>query len=326
MKSEQEYFQLITYTKEKIASFTSIRGGETKLGEKLITDYKSASCKYVIIGISEDLGPQANMGISGSRNSFESFVKRFVNTQSNRYLNGESVCIFGEIIQNTNFSTTDDARKIIEILDDFVAKTLCPIFESGKTIIVIGGGHNNAYPLLKANFTANKTSMNVVNVDPHADCRPLEGRHSGNPFSYAKDHGFLENYCVLGLHQNYNSEHIYNYLDKNKFMYTFYEDYLDGKRVLQEDIQTIITSRDHSKNLGIEIDLDCIAYMPSSAYTPSGFSLETIRRYVREIAKQKNISYIHLPEGGPITENEEKTVGKALAYLVTDFIKSNNSY
>jgi formiminoglutamase len=326
MKSEQEYFEFTTYTKEKIASFTSIREGETKLGEKLTTDYKSPSCKYVIIGISEDLGPQANMGISGSKNSFKSFVNRFINTQSNRYLHGESICILGEIIQNTNFSTTTEARKSIEILDDFAAKILCPIFESGKTIILIGGGHNNAYPLLKANFTANKTSMNVVNMDPHADCRPLEGRHSGNPFSYAKDHGFLENYSVIGLHQNYNSERIYDYLDKNKFMYTFYEDYLDGNRILQEDIQTIINTRDHNKNVGIEIDLDSIAYMPSSAYTPSGFSLETIRQYVREIAKQKNISYIHLPEGGPSTANEEKTVGKALAYLVTDFIKSNNSY
>jgi formiminoglutamase len=66
--------------------------------------------------------------------------------------------------------------------------------------------------------------------------------------------------------------------------------------------------------------------MPSSAFTPSGFSLNDARKYIHTIAKHKNISYLHLPEGAPSSVKEEKIVGKALAYLVSDFIKQNSSF
>jgi formiminoglutamase len=324
MKSHLEYFEFNRYSKEKIESLTTRREGETKLGEKLNYDFNSPECEYVILGISEDIGPQANLGNSGSLNAFEAFASRFFNIQSNRFFDGGQICVLGEVIQNTTFVNHREARTKIEILDDFVNEILQPIFEANKKIIIIGGGHNNAFPIIKACSNAEKKSIDVINLDPHADCRALEGRHSGNPFSYAKEKNYLNNYSVLGLHQNYNSEAIYTYLDNQKFYYTFFEDYLDKSRNLNEDLQTIIKYRDQSNKIGIEIDLDCLAFMPSSAYTPSGFSIEEVRNYIRNIAKNENISYIHLPEGAPQTENERKIVGKALSYFVSDFVKVNS--
>ena len=63
--------------------------------------------------------------------------------------------------------------------------------------------------------------------------------------------------------------------------------------------------------------------MPTSAFTPSGFSIEEARIYLRELAKQKDIVYLHLTEGSPKTEIENKVVGKSLTYFVLDFIKEN---
>ena len=52
---------------------------------------------------------------------------------------------------------------------------LTPIIESiGKhkmIPILIGGGHNNSYPLLKGLSKAYKNSINVINCDPHARTR-----------------------------------------------------------------------------------------------------------------------------------------------------------
>jgi formiminoglutamase len=64
--------------------------------------------------------------------------------------------------------------------------------------------------------------------------------------------------------------------------------------------------------------------MPSSAYTPSGFSVENARNYIRKLAHHKKCVYLHLPEGAPTNIQEEKIVGKTLAYLVWDFITTNN--
>jgi formiminoglutamase len=50
-----------------------------------------------------------------------------------------------------------------------------------------------------------KENVNAINFDAHSD-RILEGRHSGNGFSYAYEEGFLKKYFIFGLHENYTSK------------------------------------------------------------------------------------------------------------------------
>jgi formiminoglutamase len=318
-------FTFSKYSKTSIDRFLSIRDGETKIGQTCQFDYSNNDSKYVILGISEDIGPQSNLGFSGSDNAFKSFISRFVNMQDNRFLRGNSVCILGEIKSNDLFESIETGRKLISELDEFVKSIIEPIIQLGKIPIVIGGGHNNAFPLIWASSLAKNESINVINLDPHADCRALEGRHSGNPFSYAKHNQYLDHYSVLGLHQQYNNETMYEYLEANNFNFTFFEDYLFNNRSLTQDIEHF-AHVSFNKSIGVELDLDTIAFMPSSAFTPSGFTVNDARKYIHTIAKHKNISYLHLPEGAPSTLKEEKVVGKTLAYLVSDFIKQNTNF
>ena len=57
-----------------------VRNGETRVGEHFSQQNYSAA-KYVLIGISENVGPQANLGRQGSENAFQAFSKVFFNTQ-----------------------------------------------------------------------------------------------------------------------------------------------------------------------------------------------------------------------------------------------------
>jgi formiminoglutamase len=319
---EKEIFTFNPFSEKEIIAFTTIRDGETKLGQKVKPFDQLSKCKFVIIGINEDIGPQANIGLPGSKNAFNSFITRFLNTQSNRFLIGEEICIAGEINVTEQFSTIERAREIVSKMDNFVTNLISPIIAKDIIPIVVGGGHNNAYPLIKSSFKKTNSSIDVINLDPHADCRPLEGRHSGNPFSSATHDGYLNKYSVLGLHQQYNSESIYEFLDFHGFEYSFYEDYIDLKGTLFEDLSRILNKRNHQKLLGVEIDMDSIAFMPSSAYTPSGISIENVRLYIRQIAKENNICYLHLPESAPLSTIEEKITGKTLTYIVLDFIKA----
>lgn len=324
MKSEStKKNNFLPFTNDSLNEIISIREGEKKLGENIETYSNLKNAQYIFIGINEDIGPQANHGFPGASNGFNSFLSRFLNTQSNRFLKGNEICIYGSINTTFTFQNIEKSRLEIKVLDEFITNLLRGIESKEKTFIVIGGGHNNAYPIIKSIFKKTNSKVDVVNLDPHADCRPLEGRHSGNPFSYANEDGFINKYTVFGLHEQYNSEQIYNYLDKNEFKYTFFEDYLSDEIKLIEDVNDYLEERKKSLPVGFEIDLDSIAFMPSSAFTPSGFSIETIRLYVQRIGRENNISYLHLPEAAPTNNLEEKIAGKALTYIVLDFIKAN---
>jgi formiminoglutamase len=106
-------------------------------------------------------------------------------------------------------------------------------------------------------------------------------------------------------------------LDTRGFSYTFFDDYIHEQGDFRSDVKTLCLS---TEKLGVELDLDAIQFMPSSALTPSGFTLEEVRFYIRMLAQTQRVHYLHLPEGAPKDELGKSLVGKALAYLVSDFI------
>ena len=136
--------------------------------------------------------------------------------------------------------------------------------------------------------------INAVNIDAHTDFRPEEGRHSGNGFSYAFAEGFLKNYYILGLHENYSSRSILNTIKKlKKVRFTSYEDLeVRQDKKLKNALSEAL---DHVKNssFGLELDCDAIADIPSSAATPSGFSVKQIRRMIHYFGTQPNVCYFH---------------------------------
>lgn len=322
-QSHAHNFNLSILSKEDINQFVAKRDGETKLGEEVRLDVNdiNSSIKYVLLGVEEDFGPQLNGGRAGAKNSFVPFLKRFLNMQSNDFLKGDQVLCLGSVkplkaLKELNTNT------IIDELDDFLVAILTPYVQKGIIPIIIGGGHNNAYPAIKSYFLANNKPINVVNLDAHADLRACDVRHSGNPFSWAIKDGFINRYHVLGLHQSYNNHYIINQLKANQCYHTWFDDYVDYPKKYREDVQALAKSL-RGQTVGIELDLDTIAYMPSSALSPTGFTTEEARFYVREFAKNKEVCYLHLPEGAPQNEEEALIVGKTLAYLVCDFIKSH---
>ena len=75
---------------------------------------------------------------------------------------------------------------------------------------------------------------------------------------------------------------------------------------------------------GIELDCDAVSLIPASALTPSGFSVNQARKYINTAAYNKNAMYLHICEASVSQDNPENNliVGKFIAYLITDFIKS----
>jgi formiminoglutamase len=316
--SKNNNFSFELFYQAQASSFYAKRTGETRVGE-IVPENSVANSKFILLGIEESAGPIANYGFSGSENTWSAFLANFLNTQIHKNFNGKEIAVLGTI-KNVNPPVSINEAKIqVEELDAFVLEILNQELSQEQIPIVIGGGHNNSLPLMR--WSAQTNDVNCINIDPHADCRNTETRHSGNSFSTALEEKTIKSYSVLGLHEAYNNQFILDFLEKHACFHTFYEDYLLGKSTLLTDFQTRVNELNPIEKIAMEIDMDAIAFMPSSALSPSGFSVDQIRAVCLTLRTfQSKVAYIHFPEAAPKTPIEQKVVGKALSYFVRDFV------
>ena len=73
MLSKNSNFELITFTERDFSFYTSLRPGENRVGQSLIAQNAPLKAKYIIIGISESIGPMANGGLQGAEMHFSHF-------------------------------------------------------------------------------------------------------------------------------------------------------------------------------------------------------------------------------------------------------------
>lgn len=339
------------YDKEEILKYTRIRRFETKLGEcvEVIagdrnweTNLSACKAKFVLFGIPEDIGVKANYGVGGAESTWQPFLRSFLNIQSNDFLIGDEVLIlghfnFGDLHQVIEANAYDDEERInayrhaVNAIDDAVESLVKVITAHNKIPIGIGGGHNNAYPMIKGAAKGlhkagliQLAQINCVNLDAHSDYRPTEGRHSGNGFRYAEEDGYLQKYCVVGLHENYLPQNVWMDIVNNPFIDCFtYEDiFIRQKRTF---VQSLAEALDFMEDqpTGIELDLDSIEGVLSSASTPAGLSSLHARQYVSLFAGSGKPAYLHISEGATRLEDgrKDESTGKLISYLVSDFVK-----
>lgn len=341
------------YTKKFILNLTHPRLFETKMGEmvhanadedSLETTLQNSPARYVIFGIAEDIGVIANLGKGGADSAWFPFLDAFLNIQSNDFLSGENILIAGHFdftkeqnLINVNAPTDEEKikayRSLVSKIDDEVEGMVKLIVANGKIPILIGGGHNNAYPAIKgAAKGLHKRELiplaqiNCINLDAHTDYRPTEGRHSGNPFRYADEDGYLNKYCVIGIHENYLQQNVWIDIVNNPFMdcITFEDIFIHEKRSF---LQAVAHATDFTEDnyTGIELDLDSIERVLSSASTPSGISSLNARQFLNFVSRDSKVAYVHICEGATklSTGTTDSSTGKLISYLVSDFVKGH---
>ncbi len=340
------------YSREDILSLTKVRRFETRLGERiqfLKTGeewpelLQQSSAKYVLLGIPEDLGVKANYGIGGSDTAWLPFLSSFVNIKSNDFLTGENILLLGHfdfgdlkyLIENNAYNPDekiDAYRHAIKSIDEEVENMMKLIASYKKFPIIIGGGHNNSYPIIKGVAKGlHKAELlplaqiNCINLDAHSDYGVSEGRHSGNGFRYAEEDGYLGKYCIIGLHENYVSQNVLMDIHNNPFI-----DYISYEEIFIHERKNFIQAIAHATGFtedtftGIEVDLDCIENVLSSAITPSGINVLQARQFMNFIAIDAKAAYLHICEGAcHLTDGrKDDSTGKLISYLVSDFVKA----
>ncbi|MGZ9899580.1 formimidoylglutamase [Shewanella gaetbuli] len=336
--------------KAELKNLLHCRQGETKIGEKVsllpanTTDSESLcsalkqaalrGAKFAIVGISEDVGPRANLGRGGANDAFNSAISQFINLQSNRFLSGEQIIILGQIALEQCLKTVNEASSLTALrqataqLDEQVVEVISHIFAAGLEPIVIGGGHNNAYGLLTAAKQVFNQPLAGINLDPHSDFRPREGRHSGNGFSYAAANGALSHYHILGLHELKNSEATLEQLSLfGASWHSLQQIWIRRELSLTQALEQICPMLNNTGlPVALELDVDAISKMPSSASTFAGIPLLDACHYIYTVAKQCQCAYLHIAEAAPQcheagVEAGQRDVGQAVSELIYSYLQ-----
>lgn len=340
------------YTKTDILSLTKIRRFETRVGERLqvlkdstdiVKSLAESKSKFVLFGIPEDLGSKGNLGAGGTDTLWLPFLQSFLNIQSNDFFDGEEILLLGHfdfgdiqyLIDNTaknEEEKTEAYRHAVITIDNEVEHLVKLITEADKIPLAVGGGHNNSYPLIKGAakglHKAGKLALaqlNCINLDAHAEYRPLEGRHSGNPFRYAEEDGYLQKYCVIGLQENEIPQNSWVDIVNNPFIdcITYEDIFVHEKRTFMQSVSHA-TGFTEDTMTGIDIDLDIIQGPMSQSLTAAGISIAQARQYVSFAAADTKPAYFYICEG--VTRladgRSDSGSGKLAACLISDFVKA----
>jgi formiminoglutamase len=339
------------YTEKHLSKFIRTRTGEKKLGEcvqllssKKTEGLKMSSATFVLIGLPEDIGVRANFGRGGAHTAWEPALTNVLNVQSNSFLKGDELLVLGHVdfedlmqqaakVDSNTAPGIQKLRQLCAEVDERVTEVIQLIVQAGKIPLIVGGGHNNAYGNIKgtalglrARGKIKTASINCINCDAHSDFRALEGRHSGNGFSYGFHDQFLSKYAIVGLHANYNSFNVLTQLKKQqkKIQYSLLEDIFIHERISYKQAVKSAVTFCGSNFFGVELDMDAIENIPSSAKTSSGISVNLARQYVSWVAQSKKVAYLHIAEAAPVLSHikADNKTGKLIAYLLTDFMKS----
>ncbi|WP_298443989.1 arginase family protein [uncultured Ferrimonas sp.] len=294
--------------------------GQRPVVEQL-QQWAQAGLRFVLLGVPEDIGPRANLGQGGADGGWAACLGRLLNLQWHPQLPSKQLALLGRLqvedlqqqaasLDLSQAPQLQQLRQLVAQLDERLQALLTPIFAAGLTPIVIGGGHNNALPLIRAYQQAKGEAARVINLDPHADTRPCEGRHSGNPFGYALAEQALARYALVGMNPYKNSAATLAVFAQQHCR--AFAGALSPQRLAQDTEQALQWLAAPKAPVGLELDLDAIAMMPSSAQTPWGVSLSQAQQYLAQVSTRQTVQWLHLAEGAPACHPNGSAAGNAI--------------
>ena len=303
------------------------RAGEKRLGD-VFQAQAPGQGQFVFVGVPEDIGVRANLGRPGAAATPSAVFAALANFPVNDWFTGDQVgWAWVEVadLQAKATETTDlaELRALTAEVDQRVHAVLEPLFAAGKVPILVGGGHNNAYPLL---VSASKTHgvVNALNLDPHPDVRALEGRHSGNGFSYAHEAKALDRYAVLGLSEHGVNAASLDYLNRQEgCTYETFESWAIRGEQSMDQARERLLSFVQNRPFGLEVCADGIASCPSSAMSHIGWTWLDVAETAYRAGQTGQCTYLHLAEAsvGLAKAQAQSALAKSVAYSALQFIR-----
>lgn len=280
-----------------------------------------AQVSCTIIGVPQHIGVERNRGRPGAENG---------PTEIRRALYKLSASSFADLVLGDEFYLFDvgdieTQGKTLEQIHDALYDLVADVISNGSIPIVLGGGHDVAWPTMHA-LIARSNPFGVINIDAHADVRPLHDdarAHSGSAFrqllnvqdSSLIDKGFVE----FGLQEvTVSAAHMNFVADNGGRVYLLDEIRDQGVLSLFRDVLDSMSGA----RLYVSLDMDAFAsaFSPGvSAPSADGFLPGEIGPCLRLLGRHYNLQAFDVVEVNPNYDVDNRT-SKLAAVMIMQLI------
>jgi formiminoglutamase len=227
---------------------------------------------------SSDIGVRRNMGRNGSRFAPKSIIAQLKKMQKKTDDLSLSITeISDQSLEKKNF---DDAQRL-------EAEKIKTNISHQDLIIHLGGGHDHAYPMLKALDSLKTSKIYILNVDAHCDTRVDDIKHSGTPFrDFANSHKNEFKLIQYGIHAYANSPSTISELKGGEMELHYYKDLIKKTDNFTKTIELIKNTVTENDILYFSLDADALhsSYMEGvSAVNHQGLPLDHVIELMNDI-------------------------------------------
>ncbi len=279
------------------------------------TDSKGADC--LILKSESDVGVRRNLGRNGTRyapRAIENTFKKLNHHLPIKTFNSRTVSFQAEELLNYEEAINNSSRRISEALS-----------ENPSKMIHLGGGHDHAYPLLKA---LDSNDILIINFDAHCDTRIDTIRHSGTPFRDFDEEAKSKFHLVqVGIHEYANNKATLSDLKNNseEIIYTGeLNKVTDPIELVDRIFESCPFEIGKETNLFISIDSDAISSSVMeavSAVNHDGINPKHLLDWVNMLKEFPcKTQVLGIYEYNPVFENLSQKGARYLAGLIYTFL------
>lgn len=283
----------------------------------LIDETFHSEQKFLWLSSPSDIGVRRNFGRNGTRFAPRAILNCF--KKLNNHSNQNDHLIFHQTVssqenEKVDFHQAQDqsSSRILKLLSD----------TNISNIIHIGGGHDHAYPMLKALEESGIEELVILNVDAHLDTRIDEIRHSGTPFrDFSKETKIKVFLHQFGIHDFANSNSTMSELKNVNQTITFRKDCKNTLDTFKE-----INWKNPKLALFFSLDTDALdgsLFEGVSAVNHDGLALNQVKSIMHDFfdktAKAKKVLGIY--EYNPLFDNLSQKGARAIASIIYEFLK-----
>lgn len=275
---------------------------------------KPEDLKVAIIGFPSDEGVRRNHGRPGAASAPDEIRSHLYKMTPPAEGNEKYLDLLNRTADLGNLAVSMD----LEVSQQDMGKVVAELLRAKIIPVILGGGHETAYAHFLG-YAGAGMSTAILNVDAHADVRPLRGgkAHSGSPFRQAIEHESkaCAKYLVAGLQPHTAAKAHLDYVEDNGGSYNFRDD-------------TNITSlsgmfHEHeSDKLMVTFDMDAVdqAQAPGvSAPCANGLSQDLWLTAAYLAGRNEYVSSFDLSEVNPAYDRDGQTARLA-ALTVWQFL------
>jgi formimidoylglutamase len=317
-------FKYLTPPDEKLF-FSRSDPSDPRMGDIVLRGEKNFSDDITIgiVGVPVDDGVKRNGGRVGAKGGPDAIRTEFYKRTGfvigkERSPSSVPVFDFGDVKPGKSLEETHETlTEVVQIL-----------VNAGIVPIVLGGGHDIAYPDF-AGFSSGKKSVGVINIDTHLDYRkPIPKRNSGTSFRQMLDQHMSPlnamNLVQIGIQSFANAaDHYSELVERGATVFSLRDVRTDGiTKVLDLAYELATSSTD---SLYISFDLDAVhsADAPGvSAPLPTGLTPEEFLTAALFAGKRRKTKIIDIAEMNPkydVDGRTAKLAALAMMYFLTGF-------